>query len=107
MSQFNSSLNNPFRTSDIMPDYNSAVAISGGSYTPPVNGIIKMGHLSQGDNSYSGGVVHTATGLNMVSNYSAYKYSNGGTIWCFVKAGEQYTLTTNQPNLMFVPLISS
>ena len=86
------------------PDYSAAVSISGGSYTAPSNGIIKMGYLSAGDNTYSGGVTHSATGQDMVSNYSAYKYSNGGTFWCFVEKGETYTITTAQPNIVFIPL---
>ena len=86
------------------PNYSAAVTIANAtsSYTPPSNGIIQMGYLSAGDNSYAGGVTHPS-GLDIVSNYSAYKYSNGGTFWCIVEKGVTYSLTTSQPNKKFIP----
>ena len=86
------------------PNYSAAVSIADSttSYTPPSNGIIQMGYLSAGDNSYSGGVTHSS-GVDMVSQYSAYKYSNGGTFWCIVEKGVTYTLTSSQPNKKFIP----
>lgn len=88
-----------------LPNYSAAVAIadSTASYTPPSHGIIQMGYLSAGDNTYNGGVVHGPSGVNMASQYSAYKYSNGGTFWCIVEKGVTYTLTTSQPNKKFIP----
>jgi hypothetical protein len=86
------------------PNYSAAVSIADSttSYTPPSNGIIQMGYLSAGDNTYSGGVTHSS-GVDMVSQYSAYKYSNGGTFWCIVEKGVKYTLTASQPNKKFIP----
>lgn len=88
-----------------LPNYSAAVAIadSTASYTPPSHGIIQMGYLSAGDNTYNGGVVHKPSGIDMASQYSAYKYSNGGTFWCIVEKGVTYTLTTGQPNKKFIP----
>lgn len=43
------------QSTSFIPDYSSAVAISGGSYTPPKDGIIQMGYNGAGDNTYGGG----------------------------------------------------